>query len=297
MGSRNIELAFRLGDILAKLNRGERLEVKQLAEEFNVSTRTIRRDLKDRLIFLDWEEEGPKYYSLSKSALGRLYKEDIERFAHFASIQNLFPKIDREFFQKQLTQSICVKGLSYEDISDKKELFAAIKSAIDTQTLIRFSYVKNDRKTMKNYVVEPYILINRFGIWYLIASDAGHIKTFCFSQMNQIEALAETFERDEALLDEIKHTDSIYYGSQLEEVIIEVNAEVAIYFIRRSILPNQSILETKPNGNLLVKSKHVSEQEILSLMRYWIPHVTINSPCGLQEKLNESLERYLQRVK
>ena len=117
MKTKNTQLAYRLGEILAKLNLGDRLEVAMLAEEFNVTERTIIRDLKERLVFLDWEEQGPKYYSLSKSSLGQLYPEDVDRFAHFASIQNLFPKLDREFFQQKLTQSVCVKGHNYEDIS------------------------------------------------------------------------------------------------------------------------------------------------------------------------------------
>ena len=35
---------LRIMTILTKLNDGERLSVKELAEEFNVSTRTIQRD-------------------------------------------------------------------------------------------------------------------------------------------------------------------------------------------------------------------------------------------------------------
>ena len=40
----------RLRIILQRLNDDEALEVKELAEEFNVSTRTIQRDFNERLI-------------------------------------------------------------------------------------------------------------------------------------------------------------------------------------------------------------------------------------------------------
>jgi predicted DNA-binding transcriptional regulator YafY len=40
----------RLTAILARLNDGEALLVKALAEEFGVSTRTIQRDFNERLI-------------------------------------------------------------------------------------------------------------------------------------------------------------------------------------------------------------------------------------------------------
>lgn len=42
----------RLNTILARLNDGEVLSVKELAEEFNVSIRTIQRDFNEKLVGL-----------------------------------------------------------------------------------------------------------------------------------------------------------------------------------------------------------------------------------------------------
>lgn len=295
MSNKNLQLAFRLAGILTKLNRGDRLEISRLAEEFNVETRTINRDLRDRFAFLDWDEFGPKYYSLAKSSLGRLYQEDIERFAHFASIQNLFPKNDRDFFQGQLTQSIHVKGHNYEDLSHKSADFNVIQSAIEKSQYVNFSYLKNNSEAYKNYKIAPHVLLNRNGIWYLVGLDHGQTKTFCFSQIESPCVLTENFVMNEAVLEDIKNTDSIYYGNQLSEVLIHVDAEKAMYFKRRDLLPNQSIVEEKANGDLVVKSERVNQQEILSLMRYWIPNVKILAPEGLQAELNESLRAYLSQ--
>ena len=51
-------LAQRLGVILTKLNHGQRLVISELAHEFNVSPRTIQRDLNVRLAYLPLEREG-----------------------------------------------------------------------------------------------------------------------------------------------------------------------------------------------------------------------------------------------
>ena len=292
MSQKNVQLAYRLAGILTKLNQGDRLEISRLADEYKVEARTINRDFRDRFAFLDWEEFGPKYYSLAKSSLGRLYQEDIDRFANFASIQNLFPKSDRDFFQNHLAQSIYIKGHNYEDITDKSSEFGLIQSAITQQQYLNFSYQKNNGE-IKDYTIAPYILLNRNGIWYLVGLDNGKTKTFCFSQIEKLCALNETFCVDQALLDNIKSTDSIYYGNQLNEVIIRVDAEKAIYFKRRALLPNQSIVKEEDSGDLIVKSEKVNQQEILALMRYWIPNVRILAPEGLQEQLNASLREYL----
>jgi len=43
------KILTRLTNILSKLNDGEALSVKELAEEFNVSSKTIQRDFNERL--------------------------------------------------------------------------------------------------------------------------------------------------------------------------------------------------------------------------------------------------------
>jgi predicted DNA-binding transcriptional regulator YafY len=42
-------IATRLSLILTKLNNGEKLDVDELVKEFNVTKRTIQRDLNERL--------------------------------------------------------------------------------------------------------------------------------------------------------------------------------------------------------------------------------------------------------
>lgn len=294
MSQKHQKLAFRLSDILTRLNEGRRLSVSELAEEFKVSERTIQRDLKERLAFLDWDEEGPRHYSLNKIKLGQLYPQDIHRFANFASIQNLFPKIDRDFFQAKLNQSIHVKGHNYEDISAREADFNRLKEAIDTQRCITFNYTKKDLKTVKRYTLEPYLLLNKSGIWYLIGLENGRRKTFCFSQTDSILLLESTFQLNSALLEEIKASDSLYHGNQIKEVIVQIAPDVAHYFTRRNLLPNQEIIRELDHGGLLIASKNVHEQEILPIARYWIPHITIVSPPELQRDLLNSVAQFLE---
>ena len=116
---RSQQLAQRLSQILARLNQGERLDITLLADEFCLSIRTLQRDINERLNFLEWEEKGGRFYKINQQKSGFLTEEDINRFALFASIADLFPKIDREFYQEKLTQSVQFKGFQYEDISGK----------------------------------------------------------------------------------------------------------------------------------------------------------------------------------
>lgn len=123
MTSKHEKLAERLASILIELNTYGMVDIKALMERFNIGERTLQKDLNERLAFLNWEKSGPRYYSLNRNQLGVFNQDDINRFARFASIQDLFPKIDREFFQHSLNESIKVNGLQYESIHHRQTEF------------------------------------------------------------------------------------------------------------------------------------------------------------------------------
>ena len=77
------------------------------------------------------------------------------------------------------------------------------------------------------------------------------------------------------------------------EVVISVDKEVADYFTRRNIMPNQNIVKRLEDGGLLVSIKVAFEEEALKLVRYWIPHVKIISPQEMQIKLEDGLRAYV----
>lgn len=84
-------LVLRLSDILIRLNLGERLDVKKLAEDYGVSLRTIRRDLKERFACLRWLEEGPQYYALNTIELGQFTSADMASIFAFLGVDGLLP--------------------------------------------------------------------------------------------------------------------------------------------------------------------------------------------------------------
>lgn len=67
------KLAVRLGMILTGLFSGKRLHIDELANEHNVTTRTIQRDINQRLLYLPIDSENG-WYSLDKVFLQDIYK-------------------------------------------------------------------------------------------------------------------------------------------------------------------------------------------------------------------------------
>ena len=83
-------IAYRLTEILRRLNEGERLDPQGLVDEFKVNLRTIQRDLNERFSFLDLEKKDG-LYAVNHMRLGMLSFADVQRFASLAGLQGMNP--------------------------------------------------------------------------------------------------------------------------------------------------------------------------------------------------------------
>jgi len=285
------KIATRLAQIINKFNSGERISVENLVEEFGVTKRTIQRDINERMSFLPIKKADGLYY-LEEYYLGKLNFADMQNFAALSGVRELFPSLQENFLKNILdttvNQAYMVKGHNYEDLSDKTEAFTHIELAIVTHFLIEFDYKDKHR------VVKPYKMINSKGIWYLAGVEDETLKTFSFKKISKIVPTSTEFEVDESVNDTIKDDDNIWFSPKKIEVVLKVEKDVAGYFSRRDILPNQTIVKELADGGLLVSTKVAFDEEILKLVRYWIPNVEIVSPDYLQDKLEDGLREYLR---
>ena len=92
-------IAYRLAQILVKLNQGEKLDPTDLAEEFGVNLRTIQRDLRVRFAYLPLLKTNGRYHP-EPAFLGKLSRKDVENFAALAGVSEFLCKR----FRLQLTE-------------------------------------------------------------------------------------------------------------------------------------------------------------------------------------------------
>ncbi|EEY90483.1 MULTISPECIES: helix-turn-helix transcriptional regulator [Acinetobacter] len=287
-------LADRLANILTKLNMGHQLSIKELAADFGVSTRTISRDF-DRLntyLPLLQDIESKKYY-LDLNYLGKIAPKDIRNFAQLSGINHLYPSLDMSFLRELLDsrahQIYSAKGYSFEDVSQFKELFKVLGKAIQEQRQISFVYKGEPR------LVQPYRLIHHHGSWYLAAVRKNQLRTYRISHIQLMQSPDEDsqFVPDPNIVKLVENDDSIWFGQDKQEIILSIDSQVAFYFKQRSILPEQQIVKELNDGGLLVSSKINHDMQLLPLIRFWIPHLKIVNPEGLQEELEIDLKKYL----
>ena len=294
---RSEKLADRLATMLVMLDNGESLNLKELAIKFEVSERTLARDISrlksaklDLGLVSDLEGEQ-KYRTTNK-----VFKlKDIQKFAKISGAYGVYPELKPSFLKKLLAddqQGVYeAKGYAYEDASKLEKLLAMLSEAIEKNQQIGFLYNAEPR------VVEPYRLIHHHGSWYLAAVRKGKLLTYRVSRITRSYQQHElsTFKPNPDILKQLEDEDSIWFGQEKSEVILKVHADVVLHFMQRQLFPEQELVKTLEDGGILVSSKISHAMQLLPLVRYWIPHVEIISPKHLQDELEAGLKWYLER--
>jgi len=142
---------FRRTQIIAKLYNGAKLTHKELAEEFNVSTKTIQRDFTALVtmypIYKDghsWKlEDGYEFeeqLSIQDDLTLKLLLQASKSFdkSFQTSSSKLLSRIS-----ENISSPIYTK-IELEDISHKLNEIHLIESAINNSTQISFNYLKDD---------------------------------------------------------------------------------------------------------------------------------------------------------
>jgi len=291
LSKKSDKLTTRISYIIAKLNDGELLDIKELSIEFNISQRTLQKDFNERICTILPVIKKDGKYCLEDFVIGKLSYEDIKRFAIRSGIAKLYPTLQDTFLSDVLHgnthKALLVKGSNYEDISKKQHEFDLIRLAIIVNHKLHFTY------NTKQRVVHPYKLVNNDAIWYLVGDENDVMKTFSFSKIQNLTKTEDKFIIKKNFLEIIMQEESKWFSKQSIKVILEIDATVAEYFTRRDLLPHQTILK-ETQKKLIVQTKVSYDDEILKIVRYWIPHIKIIEPEYLDEKLRKELDLYLK---
>ncbi|CQD48623.1 TPA: WYL domain-containing protein [Yersinia enterocolitica] len=187
---RHDRLAVRLSLIIGRLLAGETLNVTKLAVEFGVSVRTLRRDFRERLIYLDLEYRQGfcRLRTVGNGAQGEL---DVLTFAHRTGLADAFPGFDRRLVGALLASEDApcfVWQLPHGMSSSGSLVFYRLVSAITSRQRVTL-LVEGQRCGS----LAPYRLISLAGSWYLAGEVRGHIKVHPLTDIHAVTVLNTTF--------------------------------------------------------------------------------------------------------
>ena len=282
------KLAVRLAQILMRFNDVGKFSLEELASEFGVDIRTIQRDLNQRLSFMPIKKENGKYF-LESFVLGKLSFKDIQNFAMLSGIQELYPKLDKDFITDLLNSKVnsifMVKNEGFEKVS--YELFESISIAIVKHNVLSFVYKDKNRE------VNPYKLINNKGIWYVLVDEGGKLKHFALSKIENLKITKQTFIPQQEFLQQIKEDSSIWLNAT-KEATIRLDKKGKDYFFRKKLFEYCEIVD-EDEKYFILNVRFSYDDELLNVVKQWIPYIKIISPLELKEKLHILLQEYLNQ--
>lgn len=75
-----------------------------------------------------------------------------------------------------------------------------------------------------------------------------------------------------------------------------MSADVAGFFKRRKLIANQVIEKELADGSLMVSATVGHPNQVLPIVRYWLPHIRVISPELWQQEMEQGMADYLKRT-
>ncbi len=253
--------------------------VRELADELNVSTKTIRRDLETfALAGFPIEETvveyGRKRWKLRDDAshpgvflaydeaialhLGRSFMEPLAGTVFWEAAQSAFQKIrtmlkpDALRYVQQLAGAFHSTSFGRTDYSKMADLIDELVIAVEERKVVHLSYRSLKAKQPATYPVCPYGFTFHRGSLYLIglALHHGEIRHWKMNRVENVETTSETFEvpRDFSLKEHLAKSFGIFHGEGDHHVRVLFSPEVARYVSESQWHPSQTLLPQRGGG-------------------------------------------------
>lgn len=295
----------RLITILSKFSQNEIVNPKDLAQEFNVSVRTIQKDLKDKLMpnfpiymYKKGEYRLTEGACITKSNLTNdemiILSLALSKFKDVSDFDKTTDNLLKKLLKPNLNNPYFIKYEDVEDLDLDSTIIQQIEDAIECSAIVEIT-------TMISFkVVEAYKVTNYGGIWYLFARDINDkkIKTFMISKIKSINLTSQKHNFPKKAIEQIlKKTHSPYYqDGNSYEVKVKVYKEIAHFFKQKDFLQSQEIEKELEDGSLIINFEISHDEDIDNIIKSWLPHIEILEPLRFREKLKNELEEYLKNI-
>lgn len=297
---------YRTIEILKMLNEGKKLCVTNLANSYEVSDRTIRRDFElIKELFGDFmSKEGECYQAYNKVLLEEVLSAT--DLMTLANIVNLFGVAQKESLISEKTQALIEQSMSVYDFKSRPfenmhngDVLKKLEHAIKFKKEVKIRYRTERASIQSNF--KPYKILFLNENFYLVGINASKelVEYRRITMIEEVEYTKKNFFID-------KDIETFFTGLQTpwaaygkKEMLVRLRAEVSIrrYFMKKKYLPSQEIVHTFENGDIEVQYRISNPREIEELIIKWLPKIHIIAPRNLQKMIKRSLEKKISGLK
>lgn len=290
----------RLFGILYLLLSKRTMTAKELADYFEVSIRTIYRDIEslselhipiymsqgknggislldhykfDKTLLTD-EEQNQILFSLQGINTLQIDNDDI-----YNKMKHLFSKDDHSWFDVDFS--------TWSDSKTHKKHFETIKYAIINKHKIQFDYF-NSRGVHTTRLIEPLQLYFKYNSWYLYGYDDAKQdnRLFKIMRMKDVILLDETFSRT------ILKKDTLFEEtSEKITLILLIDKKMSYRVYDEFEEPLIKILE---NGDFLIEKEFSLNDWLYGYLLSFGNYLTVIKPDMIREKMLDIIEKSLK---
>ena len=284
-------LTQRILHIIKRLYASEKLQSITLSSEYDVSSRTIHRDMQKIT------EVIPLLNNAGTWQLDTAYLSELNNHFHQALLGSFAYNLDIDIEcldKSNINKENVDFALEYKKLP--KKLGEQILHCIEAEEQCTFSYVKEKSSTQRH--IDPIKIYTENGRWYVIARDYkdDKVKYFNLSKIKEFKQLKnKPCTLTQSMLNEADKMKSIWSSTGKEEIVVKlyVKPDIASYIKDIKLHKSQIIFDEHHDGGLEVHCTITHKLELLPQVKYWLPRVYILEPLWLRDELMQDLEMYV----
>lgn len=298
------------------LNRG-RVSAKELAERFEVSTKTIYRDMEtlnlSGIPIVAHQGISGGFEIMEPYTMARQYLTLSEIEAILAAVKGIHTVMDDRMFSTLLDKVKAllsrVERLHMEQqgagiVFDfnpwgqgpaARDKVNRLRQAIEHSSKVSFKYL-NMNSTESERVVEPAALILKGYLWYLQAycTLRSEFRVFRLSRIQELRVLEQSFVRKQAPSLEGYAWESNWSNANLQEMTFLFHCKVR-YRVGDSFEPEQ--ITVQEDGSLQVKGFFTEDEWLYGMLLSYGEHVKVEEPIHVAEEMVNRARKIMERYK
>lgn len=294
------KILTRLIGILKKLTNQEKPKIQDLAEQFEVTQRTIQRDLYQRLHYFPIEKNNNgELQFINGFSIEQSFLDDDEMLFTYLTLSKV--KDENPHFREKI-QKILKKLLKPQDKSlnlenssfsqnDTQNIFIEIiQEGIIQNNILIIEFEENSME------VKPHRLIDNKTNPILLAHDISDnkIKIIQISTVKDIQKQKRKFRTKKSLEETLSNVHSAFFNDHnSKEFEVSVHKDMTEHFKNNKILPSQKVLSYNENGSMLMQFTVENETEAEHIIKDWMPYLRVTKPESYNQIFISKIQEYI----
>ena len=185
------------------------------------------------------------------------------------------------------------------------EFLAELFTAAQSDQSVNLTYRKFGAETAQEVTLDPYLLKEYDGRWYVIGFDQGKggMRTYGLDRVESVTSTGNSFRRSSSFdtASFFKHAMGITVTSELPiDVRLAFSPRLAPYILSRPLHHSQRIIGQSSDGGVIISIKVLQTVELNTLVLGFGDDVTVLEPKALKDEviatLTSCLKNYANRA-